>query len=105
MVSQGCWFLFQHLFYEFPTFNSFLGKSGPKKSKLFILSKSWHTWSLEDADSYFNICFLNFKLKIHFLAKFGSRKSNLSILPENWHTWDLEDVNSYSKISFLNFKT
>ena len=66
MVSRGCWLLFQHLFYEFPTLNSFLAKFGAKKSKLFVLSKSWHTWYLKDADCYFNICFLNFKLKIHF---------------------------------------
>ena len=38
MISQGCWFLLQHWFYEFPTLNSFLGKFGPKKSKVFISS-------------------------------------------------------------------
>ena len=42
-----------------------MGKFGPKKSKIFVLSKSWHAWYLEDADSYFNICFLNVDLKIH----------------------------------------
>ena len=44
----------------------FFGKFGSKISRLFVLSKSWNTWYLEDADSYFNICFLNFELKIHF---------------------------------------
>ena len=34
-------------------------------SKLLVLSNSWHAWYLEDADSYFNIRFLNFKLKLH----------------------------------------
>ena len=38
MISQGCWFLFQHWFYEFPALNSFLGKFGPKRSKVFISS-------------------------------------------------------------------
>ena len=73
MISQGCWFLFQHQFYEFPTLNSFLGKFGPKKSKLFVLSKSWHTWYLEDADSCFKICFLNFELKINFQSNLGQK--------------------------------
>ena len=34
-------------------------------SKLLVLSKSWHKWYLEDADSYFNICFINFEIKLH----------------------------------------
>ena len=37
-----------------------------KNLKFFVLSQSWHTWYLKDADSYFNICFLNFELKIYF---------------------------------------
>ena len=73
MISRGCWVLFQHWFYEFPTLNSFLSKFGPKKSKLFVLSKSWHTWYLEDADAYFNICFLNFELKIYFWPNLGQK--------------------------------
>ena len=64
VISRGCWFLFQHQSHEIPT--SFFGKFGPEKSKLFVLSKSSHKWYLEDADSYFNICFLNFQLKNHF---------------------------------------
>ena len=65
IVSGGCWFLFQHLFSEFRTKNPFLVKIGPKKSNLSILPKNWHTWYLEDADSYSKISFLNFKTKIH----------------------------------------
>ena len=42
--------------------NPFLVKFGPKKSKLFILSENWHTWYLEDADTYSDISFLNFKI-------------------------------------------
>ena len=49
------------------------GKFGPKKSKLFVLSKIWHTWHLEDADSYFNICFLNFELTIQFWPNLGEK--------------------------------
>ena len=73
MVSRGCWFLFQHLFFEFLTLNSFLDKFGPKMTKLLVLSKSWHIWYLEDADSYFNICFLNFDLKLHFWPHLGQK--------------------------------
>ena len=73
MMPRGCWFLLQHYFCEFTTLNSFLGKFEPKKSKLFVLSKSWHIWYLEDADSYFNICFLNFGLKIHFWPNLGQK--------------------------------
>ena len=38
-----------------------LGKFGPKKSKSSVLPEKWHTWYLEDADSYSDISFLNFK--------------------------------------------
>ena len=63
----------QHYFFECSTLNSFFGKFGSQKSKLFELSKSWHTWYLKDADSYFNICFLNFKLKIYFWRNLGQK--------------------------------
>ena len=45
--------------------SSFLNEFGPKKSNLFILPENWHTWHLEDADSYSKISFLNFKTQIH----------------------------------------
>ena len=41
-------------------------KFGQKKSKLSVLSENWHTWYLEDDDSYFKNCFLDFKPKIDF---------------------------------------
>ena len=63
IVSQGCWFLFQYCFSEFPTLNSFLGKFRPKKSNFSVLSKIWHTCYLEDADSYSDNSFLNFQPK------------------------------------------
>ena len=74
------------------------GKIWAKKSKFSVLPENWYTWYLEDADSYFNICFLNFKPKTNFWAIFWA-------LPENWHTCYLEDADSYSENSFLNFKT
>ena len=52
---------------------SILGKFGPKKSKLSVLSENWDTWYLEDADSYFNICFLNFKPKTVFWPNLGQK--------------------------------
>ena len=57
-VSQRCWFLFRHYFSQFPTVNCFLGKFGPRNSKLFILTENWHTWYMEDADSYSGNSFL-----------------------------------------------
>ena len=61
-VSRRCWFLFRHYFSQFPTLNPFLDKFGPKNSKLFILTKNWHTWYIEDADSYSDNSFLNCQL-------------------------------------------
>ena len=58
-VSRRCWFLFRHYFSQFPTLNPFLDKFGSKNSKLFILTKNWHTWYIEDADSYSDNSFLN----------------------------------------------
>ena len=58
-VSRRCWFLFQHYVSKFPTLNPFLDKFGSKNSKLFILTENWHTWYIEDADSYSGNSFLN----------------------------------------------
>ena len=57
-VSRRCWFLFRHYFSQFPTLNDFLDKF-LKNSKLFILTKNWHTWYIKDADSYSDNSFLN----------------------------------------------
>ena len=38
----------------------FWANLGPK-SQLSVLPENWHTWYLEDVDSYFEINFLNFK--------------------------------------------
>ena len=46
--------------------NPFLGKFGPKKTKLSVLSENWRIWYLKEADSYSDISFLNFQPKIHF---------------------------------------
>ena len=58
-VSRQCWFLFRHYFSQFPTLNPFLDKFGSKNSNLFILTKNWHTWYIEDADPYSDNIFLN----------------------------------------------
>ena len=42
--------------------------------KFFVLSKSWQTRYLEDAYSYFSICFLDFELKIHFRPDLCQKK-------------------------------
>ena len=43
--------------------NFLFGQIWAKKSKLSVLTENWHTWYLEDADSYSNIGFMisNFK--------------------------------------------
>ena len=48
-------------FLKFRPENPFLGKFGTKNSKLSVLSKTWYTWYLKNADSYSSISFLNFK--------------------------------------------
>ena len=70
-LSWGCWYLFRHEFSKFPNQNLFLGKFGPKKSKLFVLPLNRHMGYLEDADSYWEISVLNFQPKIHFWANLG----------------------------------
>ena len=86
MVSQGCWFLFQHWFSEFQILISFLGKFGPKKSKLPVLTENWYIWYLKDADSYFNISFMNFYIQIPFWANLDQKNKNyLSCLKVGIH--------------------
>ena len=50
MFSWGYWFLFQHWFSEFQNPNPFLGKFGPKNSKLSSLAENWRTECLDDVD-------------------------------------------------------
>ena len=57
-VSRRCWFFCRHYFSQFPTLNLFLDKFGLKNSQLFILTKNWHAWYIEDADFYFDNIFL-----------------------------------------------
>ena len=88
---------------------SLLGKFGPKKSKLSVLTENWHTWYLGSADSESGLWFLKFWPQNSFLGKFGLKKSKLFVLPENWHTHIhtqyLQDVDCYFDISFLKFQT
>ena len=44
--------------------NPFLGKFGSKNSKLSFWTENWHSWYIEDADSYSNISFMNFQTYI-----------------------------------------
>ena len=108
-VSRQCWFLFRHFFSQLSTLKLFLDKFGPKNSKLFILTKNWHTCYIEDADSYPTIVFWIVnpqsifgqiwakKVKaVYFAWKFAHRHK---------HTQYLEGVDSYFNISFLKFQT
>ena len=74
MVSQRCWFLFQHYFCKFEILISFFGKFGLKKSKLSVLTENWHIWYLGSADFESRLRFLKFWPKIHFWVNLG-RKS------------------------------
>ena len=56
-----------------PNFKFLFGQIWAKNVKVVGLPKSWHTWYLEDADSYFNICFLDFELKLHFWQNLGQK--------------------------------
>ena len=49
-------------FLKFWPQNPFLGKFGPKKSKLSVLTENWHTWYLGSADSESGLGFLKFNL-------------------------------------------
>ena len=56
-----------------------MGKFGPKKSKMFVLSENWCTWYLKDANSYFEYQilirqFFEYQILISFLDKFGPKK-------------------------------
>ena len=86
MVSQRCWFVFQHLLSEFQILISYLGKFEPKKPNLSVLTENWHTWYLGSADSESVLGFLKFWPQNLFLGKFEPKKSKLSSLAENWHT-------------------
>ena len=81
----------------------FLGKFGPKKSKLSVWTENWHTWYLGSADSEFGLWSLKLQPQNSFLGKFGSKKSSLSVFPQNWHEWHLDNADIYSNISFLSF--
>ena len=77
-TSQGCWFLFQHYFSEFQILISFLGKFGPKKSKLSSLVENWHTECLDDFNSYSDIIFLSFEPWILFWTNLGRKIESCS---------------------------
>ena len=98
-----------HYFSQFPTLNPFLGKFGPKNSKLFILTENRHTWYIEDADSYSENSFLNCQPWIHFWANLGWKSQSclfcLKMTHKHMHTQYLEDADSYFDISFLKFQT
>ena len=65
---------YKHIrFLKFRPQDLFLGKFGPKKSNLSVLPENWHTWYIEDDNSYFNISFQNLQSKIHFWANLSQK--------------------------------
>ena len=91
-------------FFKFRLQNPFLGKFGPKNSKLSILSENQYTWYLRNVDSKSGWRVLKFRPQNPFLGKFGLKKSKLSVFRENWHAWHLDDADSYSSNSFPNYQ-
>ena len=77
-----------HRFFKFGTRNPFLGKFGPKRPKLSVLLENWHTESLEDAESYSLISFLNFLPEVYFGANLG-RKSQSCLFCLKIGIWDI----------------
>ena len=75
MVFRGCrfWVKMQSLVFSISNQESVLGKFRLKKSKLSVLPENWHTWYHEDANYYFNICFLNFKSNTNVWANLGNK--------------------------------
>ena len=62
---------------RFPKFqpqNPFLGKLGPKKSKLSVLPENWHNDILEVLIPNLGLDFQNSDPKIHFWANLGQKK-------------------------------
>ena len=71
---------YKHIrFLKFRPQDLFLGKFGPKKSNLSVLPENWHTWYLEDVDSYFNISFLNFQPNINVWANVGQKTQSFCL--------------------------
>ena len=66
-----------------------------------VLSKTWYTWYLNDADSYSKILI---QILISFLGKFGPKLSKLSVSTENWQIQCLENADSESRLRFLKFR-
>ena len=81
---------------------SLLGKFGPKKSKLSVLTESTHMVSWKWKIRIRIDCW-NSDPKIHFLGKFGWKKPKLPVFPENWLAFHLDGAGSYFNISSLNF--
>ena len=75
---------------------------------MFVLPKHLHKEYLEDAASYSDISFPNFRPEFLFWANFWKFR-NFKIFKnhEGGFEWKLylEDVDSYLDISFLNFQT
>ena len=103
----------------FPTLNPFLSKFGPKKSKLFILPKSWHTHTHTHTHTqstsmvlilFLILVFSKYKPKSRgccflfwdwfskipilnpFFGQIWAKKVEFPTLPESWYTEYREDV-------------
>ena len=104
MVSWGCWSGSGLRFLKFRPQNPFLGKFGPKNSKLCVAPENYHTWYLGGTDSEFGLTFLKFWYQNSFLGRFGQKNLKLFVLPESWHGI-LEELIPYPELDFRNSGT
>ena len=103
MVSWGCWSGSGLRFLKFRPQNPFLGKFGPKNSKLCVAPENYHTWYLGGTDSEFGLTFLKFWHPNSFLGKFVQKK--LKIVRFAWKlAWYLRRADSLSGVRFSKFR-
>ena len=88
--------------------NPLLDKFEPKNSKLFILIENWHTWYIEDADSYSDNSFLNCQPKSIFGQIWAEKVKAVcfawNLAHPHIHTQYLEDVDFISILVLWNSK-
>ena len=81
-------------FLKFRPKNPFLGKFGPKNSKLSVLSENWYTKYLKDANSKSRLRFLKFQpqnSKLSILSEIGAHSISRMLIPNPYlDFWNLD---------------
>ena len=86
-----------------------MGKFGPKKSKLSVLTENWYTWYLGSADSESGLRFLKFRPQNPFSSNMGQKGQScpffLKIGMHGILTMLIHIQTFFSEISFSEFPT